>query len=132
LEKNGVQCNNYSSSFETSSSPGSSVLVYSESEFGPFIGGDSLGELGKSAEEVGAEAADKFLENYRANVPVDFLLADMLVAPLSIMDRKSRYRVGKVTEHLRTNLHIASMVTGCKYSIQPTDNTYIVSIGGST
>lgn len=132
LEKNGVQCNNYSASFETSSSPGSSVLVYSESEFGPFIGGDSLGELGKSAEKVGSEATDKFLESYRANVPVDFLLADMLVAPLSLIDRKSRYRVGKVTEHLRTNLHVASMVAGCQYSIQPTDNTYIVSIVGST
>lgn len=131
LEKNGVQCNNYSSSFETSSSPGSSVLVYSESEFGPYIGGDSLGELGKSAEKVGSEAAEKFLESYRANVPVDFLLADMLVVPLSLMNRISRYRVGRVTEHLRTNLHIASMITGCEYSIRPADNTYIVSIGGS-
>jgi RNA 3'-terminal phosphate cyclase (ATP) len=65
-------------------------------------------------------------------VPVDFLLADMLVAPLSLIDRKSRYRVGKVTEHLRTNLHVASTVAGCQYNIQPTDNTYIVSIVGST
>lgn len=129
LEKNGVQCNNYSSSFETSLSPGSSVLVYSKSDFGPYIGGDSIGERGLSAEKVGSEAAEKFLENYRANVPVDFFLADMLVVPLSLMEGKSRYRVGKVTEHLKTNLHIASLIVGCKYNIQPVDNTYIISIG---
>ena len=128
LEKNGVQCNNYSSSFETSSSPGSSVLVYCKSDFGPYIGGDSIGERGKSAEKVGSEAAEKFLENYRANVPIDFFLADMLVVPLSLMEGKSRYRVGKVTEHLKTNLHIASLIAGCKYNIQPADNTYIINI----
>ena len=129
LEKNGVQCNSYSSSFEASSSPGSSVLVYSKSDFGPYIGGDSIGEWDKSAERVGSEAADKFLENYRANVPVDFFLADMLVVPLSLMEGKSCYRVGKVTEHLKTNLHTASMVVGCKYNIQTADNTYIINIG---
>ena len=34
LEKNGVRCNSYSSSFERSLSPGSSILVHSESDFG--------------------------------------------------------------------------------------------------
>jgi RNA 3'-terminal phosphate cyclase (ATP) len=130
LEKNGVQCNNYSSSFETSSSPGSSVIVYSESNFGPYIGGDSIGERGKLAEKVGSEAAERFLETYRANVPVDFLLADMLVLPLSLMEGKSRYRVGKLTEHLKTNLHIASMIVGCDYGVKTADNTYIISIDG--
>jgi RNA 3'-terminal phosphate cyclase (ATP) len=129
LEKNGVHCNSYSSSYETSISPGSSILVYSKSDFGPYIGGDSIGERGKPAEQVGAEAAERFLETYKANVPVDFLLADMLVVPLSLTKGKSRYRVGKVTEHLRTNLHIASQIVGCKYNIEPTDNNYLVNIG---
>jgi RNA 3'-terminal phosphate cyclase (ATP) len=83
LEKNGVQCNNYSSSFETSLSPGTSILVYSESDFGPYVGGDCVGEHGKPAEKVGTEAAERFLESYLADVPVDFNLADMLMLPLS-------------------------------------------------
>src|SRR5215210_6536595 len=58
LEKNGVQCSNYSSSFEPSLSPGTSILVYSESDFsGNYVGGDCIGERGKLAENVGAEAA---------------------------------------------------------------------------
>ena len=47
------------SSYETSISPGSSILVYSTSDFGPYIGGDSIGELRKPAEQVGAEASRK-------------------------------------------------------------------------
>jgi RNA 3'-terminal phosphate cyclase len=47
LENNGVHCRSYSSSFETSLSPGSSVLVHCESDFGPYIDGDSIGRIGK-------------------------------------------------------------------------------------
>jgi RNA 3'-terminal phosphate cyclase (ATP) len=130
LEKNGVQCSNYSSSFETSLSPGTSILVYSESDFGPYVGGDCIGERGKSAENVGAEAAERFLESYLANVPVDFNLADMLVLPLSLAKGKSRYRIGKVTEHLKTNLYVVSQITGCKYQVEPAENSYIVNIEG--
>jgi RNA 3'-terminal phosphate cyclase (ATP) len=130
LEKNGVQCSNYSSSFETSLSPGTSILVHSESDFGPYVGGDCIGERGKLAENVGAEAAERFLQSYLANVPVDFNLADMLVLPLSLAKGKSRYRIGKVTEHLKTNLHIVSQITGCQYQIEPVENSYIVNIEG--
>ena len=130
LEKNGVQCSNYSSSFETSLSPGTSILVYSESDFGPYIGGDCIGERGKLAENVGAEAAERYLESYLANVPVDFNLANMLILPLSLAKGKSRYKIGKVTEHLKTNLHIVSQITGCQYQIEPVENSYIVNIEG--
>jgi RNA 3'-terminal phosphate cyclase (ATP) len=132
LEKNGVHCNSYSFSFESSLSPGSSILVYAKSDFGPFIGGDSIGMRGKRAEEVGAEAAQRFLETYRTNVPIDFFLADMLVVPLSLMSGRSRYRIGRVTEHLTTNLHIARQIVSCKYSIEPAENTYIINIDGGS
>jgi RNA 3'-terminal phosphate cyclase (ATP) len=130
LEKNGVHCNSYSSSFETSLSPGSSVLVHSESDFGHYIGGDSIGELGKAAECVGEEAADRFLESYLAKVPIDFFLADMLVLPLSLAKGKSRYRVGKLTEHLKTSLEIVSHIVGCKYRIESDAKGHIVNIEG--
>jgi RNA 3'-terminal phosphate cyclase (ATP) len=60
LEKNGVHCRSYSSSLETSLSPGSSVLVHCESDFGPYIGGDSIGGMYKTAEHVGEESALDF------------------------------------------------------------------------
>jgi RNA 3'-terminal phosphate cyclase (ATP) len=58
----------------------------------------------------------------------------MLVLPLALSKGRSRYRVGRVTQHLLTNLHVVSQVIGCKYSIeqeqQQQGGSYIVMIEG--
>jgi len=128
LEKKGIRCSNYSASIETSVSPGSSILIYSASDFGPFVGGDSIGELGKRAEAVGSEAADRYLESTLAQAPVDPFLADMMVLPLVLAKGRSKYRIARVTEHLRTNLRVASQITGCKFGIEQDGKTYLVTI----
>ena len=134
LEKKDIRCSNYTASIETSISPGSSILVYSASDFGLYVGGDSIGELGKRAEAVGTEAAMRFLDSTLARATVDPFLADMLVLPLALSKGRSRYRVARVTQHLLTNLHVVSQIVGCKYSIeqqQPQQGgSYIVMIEG--
>jgi RNA 3'-terminal phosphate cyclase (ATP) len=128
LEKKEVRCTSYSASIETSISPGSSILVYSASDFGPYVGGDSIGELGKRAEAVGIEAAKRYLESALVQAPVDPFLADMLVLPLALAKGRSQYRVARVTEHLRTNLQVASQILGCKYEIEQQGRTHVVTI----
>ncbi|HKY10772.1 MAG TPA: RNA 3'-terminal phosphate cyclase [Nitrososphaera sp.] len=134
LEKKDIRCSNYTASIETSISPGSSILVYSASDFGLYVGGDSIGELGKRAEAVGNEAAMRFLDSTLAQATVDPFLADMLVLPLALSKGRSRYRVGRVTQHLLTSLHVVSQMIGCKYSIeqqqQQQGGSYIVMIEG--
>jgi RNA 3'-terminal phosphate cyclase (ATP) len=130
LEKKGIRCSSYSASIETSISPGSSILIYSASDFGPYVGGDSIGEVGKRAEAVGAEAAERFLESTLAQAPADQFLADMLVLPLALARGRSKYRIARVTEHLRTNLQVASQIVGCKYRIEQQGKTYVVTIEG--
>ena len=130
LEKGGMACKNYSASFETAASPGTSILVYSASDFGgPYIGGDSIGEVGKRAEQVGEEAAERFLENAHAGASVDPFLSDMMVLPACLSKGISQYRIARVTQHLRTNLDVASRMTGCKYNIkQLSGSDYLVTI----
>jgi hypothetical protein len=42
----------------------------------------------------------------------------MLVLPLSLIKGRNRFRVAKITEHLKTNLYVISkIVDGCKYYI---------------
>lgn len=130
LEKKDIRCSNYTASIETSISPGSSILVYSASDFGLYVGGDSIGELGKRAEAVGTEAAMRFLDSTLAQATVDPFLADMLVLPLALSKGKSRYRVARVTQHLLTNLHIVSEIVRCKYSIEQRGASYVVVIEG--
>ncbi|WP_337862291.1 RNA 3'-terminal phosphate cyclase [Nitrososphaera sp.] len=118
LEKKGIRCKSYTASYETAASPGTSILVYCTSDLGgPFIGGDSIGEIGKRAEQVGREAAERYLESALAGAAVDPFLSDMLVLPLSLAKGTSRYRVARVTEHLKTNLQVAGMMTGCRHEI---------------
>lgn len=118
LEKEGVRCAHASALLEPAASPGSALLVYCSSDYGPFIGGDAVGEKGRRAEDVGSYAASRFLEPYMGNVTVDPNLADMLVPPLSLADGRSRYTVSSVSMHLETNLYIASRITSCRYSIE--------------
>lgn len=133
LEKGGIACKNYTASFETAASPGTSILVYSASDFGgPYIGGDSIGEVGKRAEQVGQEAAARFLESVQAGAAVDPFLSDMIVLPAFLSKGVSQYRVAKVTEHLRTNLDVAGLLAGCKHAIkQLSANDYLVTIEGA-
>ncbi len=130
LQKVGIVCKSYSASVEHSSSSGSSILVYSVSNFGPFIGGDAIGEKGKRAEDVGTEAADKFLVAYNSNAPIDEYLADMLVLPLCLTDGKSRFIVNKASQHLYTNLYVTSKIVECKYEVNKVDSNYMVTIEG--
>jgi RNA 3'-terminal phosphate cyclase (ATP) len=130
LEKKGVRCSNYTASIETSTSPGSSILIYSAHDFGPYVGGDSIGEIGKRAETVGVEAAERFLESTLVQAPVDPFLADMLVVPLALAKGSSKYRTARATEHLHTNLQVANKLVGCKYNTELQDKTYVVTIEG--
>jgi RNA 3'-terminal phosphate cyclase len=124
LIKNGVDTIDslFTTNWESSLSPGSSILVFSASrndDSGWYIGSDSIGERGKRAETVGIETSNRFLENYLKNVPIDYILADMLAVPFSLMRGRNRFRVAKVTEHLKTNLYVVSrMVDRCKYYIK--------------
>ena len=129
LEKHGIKCNNYTASYETALSPGSSILIYCVSDFGgPYIGGDSIGEIGKRAETVGQEAAGRFTESVLAGAAVDPFIADMLVLPLCLSKGVSIFKTARVTGHLRTNLEVAKAVTGCKFGIEPSDKGYLVRI----
>ena len=130
LEKKDIRCSNYTASIESANSPGSSILVYCASDQGMYIGGDSIGELGKRAESVGLEAAERFFESILAQATIDPFLADMLIVPLALSKGRSRYRIARVTPHLLTNLRVVSDIIGCKYNIHNHGENNIVMIEG--
>lgn len=117
LSKNGVSFRNQTR-VEPALSPGSSIAICSCGDHGPFIGGDSIGERGKTAEKVGSEAALAYLSEKRSNAPIDSHLADMLIPLLSLSSEESRFRVSRVTDHLLTNLHLSRTITGVTYKIE--------------
>ncbi len=70
---------------------------------------------------------DKFIKN---PLGVDENLADMLVVPASLGQKKTKFQVRKITKHLETNLFVTSKITGCKYGIGRLTNGFKVIIEG--
>jgi RNA 3'-phosphate cyclase len=65
------------------------------------IGTDCLGELRKSAEKVGIEAAERMIEQLKLDAPVDRYLGDGLVPWLMF---GGKYKVTEVSKHCKTNI----------------------------
>lgn len=132
LEKKGIKHFKHKSGLENASSPGSSILIYSSSESGIYLGSDAIGEKGIKAETIGYNAATRFISNYESRVCIDQNLADMLALPLSFVKGTSRFTVSEITRHLVTNLDLIKLMVGIKYQIEKmTDNKYIVTIKGN-
>lgn len=87
------------SSTVESPSTGTAVLVTGDYENGRS-GFTALGEPGRPAEDVGAEAADAFLEHHVTDAAVDRYLADQLLPVLAFAG--GRYSIPAVTEHVQS------------------------------
>ena len=87
---------------------GQGTFIFIKAEYEHAVAGfTALGERGKPAEEVGAEAAREFLEHHETGEPVDPHLADQLVPYLARAPGASVFRTSRVTRHLVTNLLVA-------------------------
>jgi len=102
---------------------GASLLIYSIDEHS-IIGVDAL--FDKKTQRFDLDF-DKFVKN---PLGVDKNLADMLVVPASLGQKKTTFQVRDITKHLETNLFVTSKITGCKYGIGRLTNGFEVIIEG--
>ena len=102
---------------------GASLLIYSIDEHS-IIGVDAL--FDKKTQRFDLDF-DKFVKN---SLGVDENLADMLVVPASLGQKKTTFQVREITKHLETNLFVTSKITGCKYGIGRLTNGFEIIIEG--
>ncbi|UNQ74177.1 RNA 3'-terminal phosphate cyclase [Infirmifilum sp. NZ] len=95
-----------------------------------IVGGDSIGEKGKPAEVVGAEAAEALYKSLRLGVPVDPHASDNLAIYLSLADGESFFETSEVTLHLETALELCKQILGSEYYIEKSSIGVRVSIRG--
>ncbi|MCX8195038.1 MAG: RNA 3'-terminal phosphate cyclase [Candidatus Micrarchaeota archaeon] len=87
--------------------PGNSITIWSG-----FIGASALGEQGKKAEEVAAEACGAFLQEASSKTAcVDSHLADQLLLYAALAEGKSSFSTSKFTSHLKTNAELIRLIT---------------------
>lgn len=97
--------------------PGSGIAVYSTTSSGAVIGADALGERGKAAEKVGAEAAEKLHSEITRNSPLDRHMADIIIPYLAVAKGKSEVTVSELTMHALTNIKITELISGVKFEV---------------
>ncbi len=85
---------------------GSGVFLFAKTT-NSRLGGSSLGEPGKPAEEVGEEAAEKLLRSLKKNGCVDKYSCDQLIPFLGIAEG-SEISGGEITSHTKTNAWVVS------------------------
>ncbi len=98
--------------------PGSGIVVWAESEHGVRMGADALGERGKSAESVGAEAASHLVTDFRTDMAIDSHLCDMLIPYLAVATGTSKIGVTRITSHLTTNIWTVKQILGTRIELQ--------------
>jgi len=97
---------------------GSSLVLWAETDSGVVLGADSIGELKKSSETVGKEAAEKLISEVSVKPTVDAHLADLLVPYVALAQGTSTYLTRKFTEHLETNIWVAEKILAVKFSVE--------------
>jgi RNA 3'-terminal phosphate cyclase (ATP) len=101
---------------------GSSLVLWAKTSAGALLGGDAIGELRKSSEAVGREAAANLTKEIKAGASVDVHLADMLIPYVALADGTSSFLVREMTEHLDTNIWLAERILDIKFEVTTVEN----------
>lgn len=105
--------------------PGTSVVLVAAYEE-TITGFDALGERGKPAETVGAEAAEAHLSFAEGPGSVDRHLGDQLLVPLAIAG--GAMWLPAVTDHVRTNLEVIHRFGGSVAVAEHQDGGRLVTV----
>ena len=103
---------------------GSSLVLWAGLDSSAILGADAIGELRKTSETVGREAAEKLYVELSAKPTVDVHLADMLIPYVVLARGRSVYLTRTISEHLETNIWLAKKILNVKINVEKVGGLY--------
>ncbi|NLE03553.1 MAG: RNA 3'-terminal phosphate cyclase [Crenarchaeota archaeon] len=103
---------------------GSSLVLWAQTDSGVLLGSDAIGDLHKTSEAVGKQAAQKLLAELKAKPTVDSNLADMLIPFMSLARGSSVYYTRALTDHIQSNIWIAEMILNVRFRTEKIGTLY--------
>jgi len=103
--------------------------LWAETDTGAAVGADAIGELGKTSEAVGREAAEKLYAEFSAMPTVDVHLADMLIPYVALAEGASVFSARRVSDHLEANIWLAEKMLGARFNIKKVHSLYRIEKG---
>jgi RNA 3'-phosphate cyclase len=103
---------------------GSSLVLWAETNTNVILGADAIGELRKTSETVGKEAAEKLIAEISTKPTVDVHLADMLILYVALAKGRSVYLARTMSDHLETNIWLAEKMLNVKFKVERINGLY--------
>lgn len=97
--------------------PGCGIELFANYEFAT-LGSDGLGEIKKSAEQVGAEAAEKLVAYCKSGACLDVHMADQILPYLALAKGESAVSVAEITRHCLTNIWVIEKFLPVKFEVE--------------
>jgi RNA 3'-terminal phosphate cyclase len=110
---------------------GSSITLWAETDKGAIIGADAIGELKKTSEAVGREAAEKLYAEISSTPTVDVHLADMLIPYVALAEGTSTFLTRAVSDHLEANVWLAEKMLNVRFNIQKRNELFRIEKSSS-
>lgn len=108
------------SEYQETLSVGTGITLWArfnkEDEFHTVLGTDALGERGKSAEDVGREAAAQLAQDIDSGAAIDKHLADQLLPFLALVG--GGIRTSEVSTHAHTNMSVIEKFLPVKFAVR--------------
>ncbi|MFH0956790.1 MAG: RNA 3'-terminal phosphate cyclase [Candidatus Aenigmatarchaeota archaeon] len=113
--------------YTETSSTGSGIVLVARTSSGCILGADSIGERGKLAEDVAAEAVVKLLKTIDSGAAVDEHMGDQLLPYMALSGKACSITVPVVTSHAGTNMHILETFLPVKFTVEGKCDIFRVS-----
>ncbi|HSV48922.1 MAG TPA: RNA 3'-terminal phosphate cyclase, partial [Candidatus Acidoferrales bacterium] len=103
---------------------GTSIVLWAETDTGVILGADAIGELRKSAEDVGKQAAKTLASDIASQPTVDEYLADMLIPYMAFAKGKSAILTRAISEHTESNIWLMEKMLNVKFTTTQVGSLY--------
>jgi RNA 3'-phosphate cyclase len=98
-------------------STGSGIVLVARTSTGCILGADGLGERGKVAEDVAAEAVVRLLSTIDTGAAVDEYMSDQLLPYMALSGKPCSITAPVVTPHAETNIRVLEYFLPVKFDI---------------
>lgn len=102
----------------TALGPGSGITLWAEAGHGIRLGADALGAREKRAEEVGAEAAGRLVEEMGSGMAADRHFGDMAIIYMAMAGGRSELGVSCLSRHAETMIWLTERFLGVRWEIE--------------
>ncbi|MBI4181666.1 MAG: RNA 3'-terminal phosphate cyclase [Candidatus Aenigmarchaeota archaeon] len=108
--------------------PGSGLVLFAAATSGALLGGDSLGERGKPAEDVGKDAAIQLMHGLTALATADVHVADQILPFLALGG--GSFSAPQLSEHAKTTIWVIQQLLPARFATKQDGDKVVVTCAG--